>query len=45
MVEVVAKDVVALLIVGVPIVVGLVLFLLVCRVLWHAGSWFKRKDR
>ena len=20
-------------------------FILLCRLLWHAGSWFKRKDR
>lgn len=27
-----------LLVFGVP-------YLLVMRILWHAGSWFKRKDR
>lgn len=24
---------------------ALIVFGLVCRLLWHAGSWFKRKDR
>lgn len=33
---------IALFIIGVP---GIVVFGLVCRLLWHAGSWFKRKDR
>lgn len=31
-------ELVVLLIVALP-------FFLFCRLLWHAGSWFKRKDR
>lgn len=35
-------DLIALVVVGLPFIV---IFLLVVRILWHAGSWLKRKDR
>nr|CDL66941.1 unnamed protein product [uncultured bacterium] len=30
------------LIFGVPVII---VFFLICRALWHLGSWLKRKDR
>lgn len=35
-------DLIALAVVGLPFIV---IFLLIVRLLWHAGSWLKRKDR
>lgn len=35
-------DLIALAIVCLPFII---IFLLVVRLLWHAGSWLKRKDR
>lgn len=35
-------DLIAFAIVGLPFII---IFLLIVRLLWHAGSWLKRKDR
>lgn len=35
-------DLIAFAIVGLPFTI---IFLLIVRLLWHAGSWLKRKDR